>query len=83
MNYFKEKFKWERKNKNKILNILESLVKPKGYLILKDDIGSIFTKKEFSKKFRVIFFEKDVPLLEFTPKLLNHGYFKLTLLQKR
>lgn len=82
MHFFKKRFIWERENKKEILNTLAKVVKPRGYLILEDDIGSIFTKKELSKKFKIIFFEKDIPLLEFNKNINHHGFFRLTLLKK-
>lgn len=79
----KERFRWERKNKKRMLNILAKLVKSRGYLILKDDIGSIFTEKELSKKFKIIFFERDIPLLEFNKNIKHHGFFRITLLKRK
>jgi len=37
------------KNKKKILKNLHKLLKPKGYLILQDDRGTIFTESQFAK----------------------------------
>jgi len=68
--HFPKKFKWELKNKEKIIKKLSSLLNEKGYLILIDDIGTIFSKKDLEKNFRAIIFEKD-----------NEG--RITLLRKK
>lgn len=60
MNYFKGIFVWERKNKLKLLLILANLIKSKGYLILNDDIGSFFMKKQLQRYFNVLIHEKDI-----------------------
>ncbi|MCG2719654.1 MAG: class I SAM-dependent methyltransferase, partial [Nanoarchaeota archaeon] len=67
---FPKKFKWELKNKRKLIKKLRFLIKPKGYLILIDDLGTIFLKKELKKYFKILLFEKDC-------------HSKITLLQKR
>lgn len=68
--YFHKKFKWELKNKKSLIKKLSSLIKPKGYLILIDDLGTIFSKQDIEKYFKILLFEKDC-----------HG--KLTLLQRK
>lgn len=57
--HFPKKFRWELKNKNKLIGKLHSLLNEKGYLILIDDIGTIFSKEDLRKYFRIILFEKD------------------------
>jgi len=63
--------------------VLERLVKPQGYLILSDDGGTIFTRKELSRKFNIIFFERNMPLIKFFKKEVHYGYFKMTLLKRK
>jgi hypothetical protein len=57
--HFPKKFKWELKNKEKLLKKLNSLLNEKGYIILIDDIGTIFSREILDKHFQVILFEKD------------------------
>ncbi len=68
--HFSKKFKWELKNKQKLLSKLASLLSKEGYLILVDDIGTIFSRKDLGRKFKIIVFEKD-----------NNG--RITLLRKK
>jgi phosphopentomutase len=60
--HFSEKFEWELKNKKIVLEKLARLLKKEGKIILIDDIGTIFTKKELKEKLKVILFEKDIEL---------------------
>ena len=57
--YFPDNFEWELKHKNKLIRKLSLLLKKDGYLILIDDIGTIFSKKNLGKYFKIIIFEKD------------------------
>jgi hypothetical protein len=68
--YFPKKFKWELKNKEKLIKKLNLLLDKKGYLVLIDDIGTIFTKRDLKKYFKILLFEKD-----------NEG--RITLLRKK
>jgi hypothetical protein len=68
--HFPKKFKWELKNKEKLLKKLNSILDKNGYLILIDDIGTIFSKRNLKRNFRIILFEKD-----------NEG--RITLLRKK
>lgn len=67
---FPKKFTWELKNRKILISKLSSLLNEKGYLVLIDDIGTIFLKKDLRKYFKIILFEKD-----------NDG--RITLLRKR
>lgn len=67
---FPKKFTWELKNRKILISKLSSLLNEKGYLVLIDDIGTIFLKKDLRKYFKIILFEKD-----------NDG--RITLLKKR
>ena len=58
-NHFPGKFRWELKNKSRLLAKLSSLLDKGGYLVLIDDIGTIFSRKDLEKYFKVIIFEKD------------------------
>lgn len=57
--HFSKKFKWELKNKKTLIRKLASLLNKKGYLVLVDDIGTIFPRKDLERYFRVIVYEKD------------------------
>ena len=59
--YFKKNFEWELKNKKKLIKRIASLIKKRGYLLLVDDIGTIFSKEELKRYFNIILFEKDAP----------------------
>ncbi len=83
MNSFGKRYSWELKNKEKIIKLLTSLLKKKGYLILHDDIGSIFTEKELKKYFKIIFFEKDINYLGDKEKSGANSYSKFSLLIKK
>jgi hypothetical protein len=57
--HFPKKFNWELKNKKKLIKRLNALLSEKGYLVLIDDIGTIFSKKDLKKYFKIVLFEKD------------------------
>lgn len=78
---FLEKFSWELNHEKKLLKKISSLLKPKGHLILIDDIGTIFKKKNLEKHFKIELFEKDVPCIDFKENKIK-TYQRITLLEK-
>ena len=80
--HFPKKFKWELGNKNKIIKKLFKLLEDNGFLILIDDIGTIFAKKDIKKYFQIIHFEKDIEVINFdTNKIEDFG--RITILKKK
>ncbi len=78
----KKNFKWELRNKSKLISRISKLLNKQGYLILIDDIGTIFDEKDLKKYFQIILFEKDIPVINFmTNKTDDFG--KLTLLRRK
>ena len=81
-NYFSKNFKWELENKQEMLKNFSKLLEDKGFLILIDDIGSIFTKEDLKKYFKLILFEKDIEITNFDKNKFE-DFVKITLLQKK
>jgi hypothetical protein len=81
-NNFSKCFAWELKNKKKLLKLIYSLIKPNGYFISIDDIGSMFTKKELSEYFKLLVFEKDIEIRDFSDKNAIADFGKVTILQR-
>jgi hypothetical protein len=80
--HFSKNFKWELKYKKKILNKLFGLLNDKGFLILLDDIGTIFSKSDLNKHFQILFFEKDIEVINFDTNNIE-DFGKITILRKR
>lgn len=80
--HFSKIFKWELENKKYLIRKIASLIKSKGNLILVDDIGTIFSKKELRRYFNVILFEKDIPTINFDKDGIE-GFGRITLLKKK
>lgn len=80
--HFSKNFKWELEHKQEILKKFFKLLEEKGFLILLDDIGTIFSKSDLAKYFQILLFEKDIEVINFdTNKVEDFG--KITLLRKR
>jgi len=80
--YFSKNFKWELKHKKEILKKFSGLLEKKGFLILIDDVGTIFSKNNLDKYFQILLFEKDIEVINFdTNKVEDFG--KITILRKR
>ena len=80
--HYSKYFKWELKHKAELIKKLHRLLEKKGFLILIDDIGTIFPKRDLEKYFRILLFEKDIEVINFdTNKVEDFG--KITLLQKK
>lgn len=79
--FFAKNFRWELRNKGVLIKKIASLLKPKGHLILVDDLGTIFSKKELKKYFKIILFEKDVPAIDFNKNKIV-GFGRITLIRK-
>ena len=82
MCHFPKKFQWELKNRKGLIKKISSLLDSEGYLILVDDIGTIFSKKDLKKYFKIILFEKDIPAINFEKNKVE-GYGRITLLKKK
>ncbi len=80
--HFSENFKWELENKKEILKKFFELLECKGFLILVDDIGTIFSKSDLEKYFQILLFEKDIEIINFdTNKIEDFG--RVTILRKK
>lgn len=80
--HYPEKFEWEIEHKGDLVKKLASLIKSGGYLILTDDLGTIFSKRDLTKYFKIILFEKDVPAINFVKNKVE-GFERITLLIKK
>jgi hypothetical protein len=81
-NSYPRYFDWELKNKNKLLKTIHNLIKPTGYFISIDDIGTIFSKKELEKYFSILIFEKDIEIRDFNNKGAIVDFGRVTILQR-
>ncbi len=80
--HLSKNFKWELEHKQEILKKFFELLEDKGFLILLDDIGTIFSKRELGKYFQILLFEKDIEVINFdTNKVEDFG--KITILRKK
>lgn len=82
VSYFSDNFKWETKNKHKLLSRIWGLLKRNGYFILIDDIGTIFNEKELRKYFKINIFEKDTEVINFDKGRLQ-DFERITILRKK
>lgn len=79
---FPTHFTWELNHKQALLKKMFSLLKSGGYLVLVDDVGTVFSKNDLAKYFKIILFENDIPPLRCDGVTIE-GIARITLLQKR
>ncbi len=80
--HFSKKFNYELANRKRLLKKLSELLDKKGFLILVDDIGTIFSKRDLKQHFKILLFEKDLEIFNFS-KNKAYDFAKVTLLQKK
>ena len=80
--YFSKKFKWESKHKKELITKFFELLEHKGFLILIDDVGSIFSKRDLEKHFQIFLFEKDTEVINFDTNKIE-DFVRITLLQRK
>lgn len=76
-------FKWELENKPRLLKTISKLLNEKGYFISIDDIGTIFTKRELEKYFKILVYEKDMKIRDFNNKGKVLEYCRVIVLRKK
>lgn len=80
--HFSKNFKGELENKREIIQKFFGLLEHMGFLILIDDIGTIFSNSDLERYFQILLFEKDIEIINFdTNKVEDFG--KITLLRKK
>ena len=80
--HFLKNFKWELEHKKELIKKFFELLENKGFLILIDDIGTIFSKRDLERYFQISLFEKDIEVINFdTNKIEDFG--KITILRKK
>lgn len=79
--HYSDNFSWELENREKIIKKFNSLLEKNGFLILIDDMGSIFSKEYLKKYFKVLLFEKDIGVINFDSNKVE-DFVRITLLQK-
>ncbi len=80
--HFSKNFKWELEYKQEILKKFFELLENKGFLILVDDLGTIFSKDSLKKYFQILIFEKDVEIINFDTNKIE-GFGRVTILRKK
>jgi len=80
--HFSKNFKWEIEHKRDVLKKFFELLKSKGFLILVDDLGTIFSKDDLKKYFQILIFEKDVEVINFDTNKVE-GVGRITILRKK
>lgn len=80
--HFSKNFNWELKHKPEILKRFSGLLTDKGFLILVDDLGTIFSKVDLEKHFQILLFEKDIEVINFDTHNIE-DFWKITILRKK
>ncbi len=80
--HFSKNFKWELEHKQELLKKFFELLENKGFLILVDDLGTIFSKGSLKKYFQILIFEKDVEVINFDTNKIE-GFGRVTILRKK